>query len=43
MRTTVFSKKNIRYIVFEKNGQDTLLVCDISREMAEGIRGKKEL
>ena len=43
MRTTVLSKKNIRYIVFEKNGQDTLLVCDISREMAEGIRGKKEL
>lgn len=42
MRTTVFSKKNLYYIVFEKNGKETLLVCDMSRKMADKIRGKKE-
>lgn len=43
MRTSVFSRKNIWYIVYEKNGKDTLLVCSISRRMAESIRSKKEL
>lgn len=42
MRTTVFSHKNVYYIVYEKNGEETLAVCDMSREMADRIRGKKE-
>lgn len=43
MRNSVFLKKNVWYIVFEKNGKDTLLVCSISHKMAESIRKKKEL
>lgn len=42
MRTSVFSKKNVYYIVYEKNGIQSLLVCDMSRKMADKIRDKKE-
>ena len=38
MRTTVFSKKNLWYIVYRKNKQDMLLVCTISNKMAEKIK-----
>ena len=38
MRTTVFSKKNLWYIVYRKNKQDMLLVCTISDKMAEKIK-----
>lgn len=42
MRTSVFSKKDVYYIIYEKNGVQSLLICDISRKMADKIRGKKE-
>ena len=38
MRTTVFSKKDLWYIVYRKNKQDMLLVCTISNKMAEKIK-----
>ena len=38
MRTTVFSKKDLWYIVYRKNKQDMLLVCNISSKMAEKIK-----
>ncbi len=38
MRTTVFSKKNVRYILYRKNKRDMLLVCTISDEMAEKLK-----
>ena len=38
MRTTVFSKKDLWYIVYRKNKKDMLLVCTISNKMAEKIK-----
>ena len=38
MRTTVFSKKNVRYILYRKNKRDMLLVCTISDKMAEKLK-----
>ena len=38
MRTTVFSKKDLWYIVYRKNKKDMLLVCTISSKMAEKIK-----
>lgn len=38
MRTTVFSKKDLWYIVYKKNKEDNLLVCTISNQMADKIR-----
>lgn len=39
MRTTVFSKKDLWYILYRKNGADNLLVCTISDKMVRGIKG----
>lgn len=41
MRQSVFSQRNVYYIEYEKNGVPSLLVCDMSRKMADRI--KKEL
>ena len=38
MRTTVFSKKDLWYILYRKNKEDMLLVCTISNKMAEKIK-----
>ncbi len=38
MRTTVFSKKDLWYILYRKNKRDMLLVCTISNKMAEQIK-----
>ena len=38
MRTTVFSRKDLIYIVYRKNGEDNLLVCNVSNKMAEQIK-----
>ena len=38
MRATVFSKKDLWYIVYRKNKKDMLLVCTISNKMAEKIK-----
>lgn len=38
MRTTVFSKKDLWYIVYRKNNADNLLVCTVSNKMAEKIK-----
>lgn len=38
MRTTVFSHKNLWYIVYRKNNKDNLLVCTMSEKMAAGIK-----
>lgn len=38
MRATVFSRKNIWYIVYKKNKQENLAVCEISKQMADKLR-----
>ncbi len=38
MRATVFSKKDLWYILYKKNKEDMLLVCTISNKMAEKIK-----
>ena len=38
MRTTVFSKKDLWYILYRKNKRDMLIVCTISNKMAEQIK-----
>lgn len=40
MRTSVFSSKNIWYIVYDKNGVSNMLVCEISKNMADKIRSR---
>lgn len=40
MKTKVFSQKNIWYIVYEKNRTDNMLVCEISKQMADKIRSR---
>lgn len=37
MRTSVFSKKNLWYVVYDKNRIRTLLVCDMSGNMADKL------
>ena len=41
MRTTVFSSRDLWYILYRKDKEDNLLVCTISNQMAEKI--KREL
>ena len=43
MRATVFSKRNLWYIVYKKNKTDNLLICGISKKMADEIRVGAEL
>ena len=38
MRTTVFSRKNLWYIVFKKNKTEQMLVCTISDKLANKIK-----
>lgn len=38
MRATVFSEKNVRYILYRQNKRDMLLVCTISDTMAEKLK-----
>ena len=40
MKTKVFSQKDIWYVVYEKNGKENMLVCEISKKMADKIRSR---
>ena len=40
MKTKVFSQKDIWYIVYEKNKADNMLVCEISKKMADKIKSR---
>lgn len=40
MRTRVFSRKNIWYVVYEKNRVKNMLVCDMSKNMADKLRSR---
>ena len=40
MRTSVFSKKDVWYILYRKDKADNLLVCTISNQMANKIRSE---
>ncbi len=40
MRASVFSAKNIWYIVYEKSGAPNMLVCEISKNMADKVRSR---
>lgn len=42
MRTSVFSQKNIWYIVYEKNRVRNMLVCEISKNMADKIKSRSK-
>ena len=43
MHTKIFSKRNIWYIVYRKNTADNMLVCGISKKMADEIRSEAQL
>lgn len=40
MRTTVFSQRDIWYVVYEKNKAENMLVCEISKKMADKIKSR---
>ncbi len=40
MRASVFSSKNLWYIVYDKNRIRTMLVCDMSKKMAEKLKSR---
>lgn len=42
MRTSVFSTKNTWYIIYEKNKERNMLVCDISKNMADKLRSRAD-
>ncbi|MCC8160054.1 MAG: hypothetical protein LIO53_01815 [Oscillospiraceae bacterium] len=39
-RTSVFSRKNIWYVVYEKNRVRNMLVCDMSKNMADKLKSR---
>ena len=43
MHTTVFSKRNIWYIVYKQRKTERLLVCGISKKMADEIRNTAQI
>lgn len=40
MKTKVFSQKDIWYVVYEKDRSDNMLVCEISKKMADKIKNR---
>lgn len=40
MRASVFSAKNLWYIIYEKNRIRTLLICDMSKNMADRLKSR---
>ncbi len=40
MKTTVFSKKDVWYVVYEKNRIPNLLVCQLSKGMADKLKSR---
>ncbi len=42
MRTTVFSTKNIWYVIYVKNKAENMLVCEISKNMADKLKSRKQ-
>lgn len=40
MRTSVFSTKNLWYVIYDRNRIRTLLICDMSRNMADKLRSR---
>ncbi len=42
MRTTVFSSKDVWYLVYDRNGETNLLVFEPSRKMADKIKSRSK-
>lgn len=40
MRASVFTAKNLWYIIYEKNRIRTLLICDMSKNMADRLKSR---